>query len=54
MVATTSGRKAVSSMPINPWDLAKSIGALDSLDPERGLAPDLAARDRRGQAAVPG
>src|SRR5215212_8932479 len=28
-------------MPIDPSDLAKSIGALDSLDPERGLAPTL-------------
>ncbi len=28
-------------MPIDPTDLAKSIGALDSLDPERGLAPTL-------------
>jgi GAF domain-containing protein len=28
-------------MPINPTDLAKSIGALGSLDPERGLAPTL-------------
>ena len=25
-------------MPIDPWNLAKSIGTLDSLDPERGLA----------------
>ena len=28
-------------MPIDPTDLAKSIGALGSLDPERGLAPAL-------------
>jgi GAF domain-containing protein len=28
-------------MPIDPTDLAKSIGTLDSLDPERGLAPTL-------------
>jgi GAF domain-containing protein len=28
-------------MPIDPTDLAKSIGALDSLDPHRGLAPTL-------------
>ena len=28
-------------MPIDPADLAKSIGALGSLDPERGLAPTL-------------
>ena len=28
-------------MPIDPSDLAKSIGALGSLDPERGLAPTL-------------
>jgi GAF domain-containing protein len=28
-------------MPIDPSDLAKSIGALDTLDPERGLAPTL-------------
>jgi GAF domain-containing protein len=28
-------------MPIDPSDLAKSIGALDSLDPERGLASTL-------------
>jgi len=28
-------------MPIDPTDLAKSIGGLDSLDPERGLAPTL-------------
>ncbi len=28
-------------MPIDPTDLAKSIGALGSLDPERGLAPPL-------------
>jgi hypothetical protein len=28
-------------MPIEPTDLAKSIGALGSLDPERGLAPTL-------------
>jgi GAF domain-containing protein len=28
-------------MPIDPTDLAKSIGALGSLDPERGLAPTL-------------
>ena len=28
-------------MPIDPTDLAKSIGALDTLDPERGLAPTL-------------
>jgi hypothetical protein len=28
-------------MPIGPTDLAKSIGALGSLDPERGLGPTL-------------
>jgi GAF domain-containing protein len=28
-------------MPIDPSDLAKSIGAIDSLDPARGLAPTL-------------
>jgi GAF domain-containing protein len=28
-------------MPIDPSDLAKSIGALANLDPERGLAPTL-------------
>ena len=28
-------------MPIDPSDLARSIGALDSLDPQRGLAPTL-------------
>src|SRR4029453_1659916 len=28
-------------MPIDPTDLAKSIGALGSLDPERGLARTL-------------
>jgi GAF domain-containing protein len=28
-------------MPIDPTDLAKSIGALGTLDPERGLAPTL-------------
>jgi hypothetical protein len=28
-------------MPIDPTDLAKSIGALGSLNPERGLAPTL-------------
>ena len=28
-------------MPIDPTDLARSIGALGSLDPERGLAPTL-------------
>jgi hypothetical protein len=28
-------------MPIDPTDLAKSIGGLGSLDPERGLAPTL-------------
>jgi hypothetical protein len=28
-------------MPIDPTDLAKSIGALGCLDPERGLAPTL-------------
>src|SRR4029450_2402477 len=31
-------RKAGSAMPIDPTDLAKSIGALGPLDPERGLA----------------
>jgi len=34
-------RKAGGAMPIAPTDLAKSIGALGSLDPERGLAPTL-------------
>jgi hypothetical protein len=28
-------------MPIDPTDLAKSIGALASLDPERGLTRTL-------------
>jgi GAF domain-containing protein len=28
-------------MPIDPTDLAKSIGAIGTLDPERGLAPTL-------------
>ena len=28
-------------MPIDPSDLAKSIGALDSLNPQQGLAPTL-------------
>ena len=28
-------------MPIDPTDLAKSIGAIGSLDPERGLAPTM-------------
>jgi hypothetical protein len=28
-------------MPIDPTDLAKSIGTLGSLDPEQGLAPTL-------------
>ena len=28
-------------MPIDPTDLAKSIGALGSLDPQQGLAPTL-------------
>jgi GAF domain-containing protein len=28
-------------MPIDPTDLAKSIGAIGSLDPQRGLAPTL-------------
>jgi hypothetical protein len=28
-------------MPIDPTDLANSIGALGSLDPEQGLAPTL-------------
>jgi GAF domain-containing protein len=41
VVATTSGHKAVSNMPIDPSDLAKSIGALDTLNPGRGLAPTL-------------
>ena len=31
-------------MPIDPTDLAKSIGGLGSLDPERGLAPTLPLR----------
>jgi hypothetical protein len=26
-------------MPIDPTELTKSIGAIGSLDPERGLAP---------------
>src|SRR5215217_1982445 len=34
-------KKAGAAMPIDPSDLAKSIGALDSLDPQRGLAPTL-------------
>ena len=28
-------------MPIDPTNLAKSIGDLGSLDPQRGLAPTL-------------
>jgi hypothetical protein len=32
-------RKAGRAMPIDPTDLAKSIGGLGSLDPHRGLAP---------------
>jgi hypothetical protein len=28
-------------MPIDPTELAKSIGAIGTLDPERGLAPTL-------------
>ena len=38
-------------MPIDPTDLAKSIGALGSLDPN-GAWPHLAAGVRRSQAAV--
>src|SRR4029450_14125606 len=34
-------RKAGSPMPIDPTDLATSIGALGSLDPQRGLARTL-------------
>jgi GAF domain-containing protein len=34
-------QKGRPAMPIDPTDLAKSIGALGSLDPERGLAPTL-------------
>jgi GAF domain-containing protein len=34
-------QKGRSAMPIDPTDLAKSIGALGTLDPERGLAPTL-------------
>jgi hypothetical protein len=33
-------------MPIDPTDLAKNIGALGTLDPERGLAPTLSACGR--------
>src|SRR5215212_6635322 len=41
-IGSQSGtRKAGGAMPIGPTDLAKSIGALGSLDPERGLAPTL-------------
>jgi ANTAR domain/GAF domain len=34
-------QKAGTAMPIDPSDLARSIGALGSLDPQRGLAPTL-------------
>jgi GAF domain-containing protein len=34
-------RKAGGAMPIDPTDLAKSFGALGTLDPERGLAQTL-------------
>jgi len=34
-------QKGRSAMPIDPTGLAKSIGALGTLDPERGLAPAL-------------
>src|SRR5215217_1186474 len=34
-------QRQASAMPIDPTDLAKSIGAVGSLDPERGLAPTL-------------
>jgi GAF domain-containing protein len=39
--ASPAPRKAGIPMPIDPTELAKSIGALGSLDPERGLAPTL-------------
>jgi hypothetical protein len=32
-------QRQATAMPIDPTDLAKSIGALGSLDPEQGLAP---------------
>jgi hypothetical protein len=34
-------RAAASAMPIDPTDLANSIGAVGGLDPGRGLAPTL-------------
>jgi GAF domain-containing protein len=34
-------QKGGGAMPIDPTELARSIGALGSLDPERGLAPTL-------------
>jgi GAF domain-containing protein len=34
-------QKGRSAMPIDPTDLAKSIGTLGTLDPEHGLAPAL-------------
>jgi hypothetical protein len=37
----TRYQKGRPAMPIDPTDLAKSIGALGSLDPERGLARTL-------------
>jgi hypothetical protein len=37
-------------MPIDPTDLARSIGVLGSLDPERGLAPTAHSRPRRSLA----
>jgi hypothetical protein len=40
-VRQSGTRKAGSAMPIDPTDLAKSIGTLGNLDPERGLAPTL-------------
>jgi GAF domain-containing protein len=40
-VRQSGTRKAGSAMPIDPTELARSIGALGSLDPGRGLAPTL-------------
>jgi hypothetical protein len=36
-----ASKKGWCAMPIDPAGLAKSIGALDTLDPRRGLAPTL-------------
>jgi hypothetical protein len=49
LITTASGslfspgnpERQASAMPIDPTDLAKSIGALGSLDPQRDLARTL-------------